>query len=381
MSFRLRETNGIRAGLDLRFHPDSLVTSLTMPFTLPFNRCTLLFAVVLLLSLPARLAADVVWTPEGGWRIVGGATAGLAGEQASNALQLMNRARAAEEKHHYFWALHYYKKVTKKYERSIYAQEAFFHTALIRVAQHKYVKAFKAYQEIVNRFPNTTRFNEVIGHQYRIAADLLDGAQGRYLWIIPGFRNREASIGFFENVVMNAPYSEYAPVAFMSIAKAHLILHDPEESIDALDRMINTYPKSVLTSDAYLMSAQTYASMVSGPAYDQTAAKEAITYFQDFVILYPNDPKIAVAEDGLTEMKQELADSKINLGDYYLKYRRNFKAARVFYNEAITDFPDSPVAARARTKLAKVDALLAEQEKATAGGKSKPARKKWFLFF
>jgi outer membrane protein assembly factor BamD len=352
-----------------------------MPFTLSLHRCSLLLAVVMLLSLPARLAADVVWTPEGGWRIEGGLSSGLAGEQAADALQLMNRARASEEKHHYFFALHDYKKVTKKYEHSIYAQEAFYHTALIRVAQHKYVKAFKALQEIINRYPNTARFNDVIGNQYRIASDLLDGAHSRYLWIIPGFRNREGSIGFFEHVVSNAPYSDYAPLALMSAAKAHLILRDPEESIDALDRMINTYPKSVLASAAYLRSAQTYASMVSGPAYDQTAAKEAITYYQDFVILFPNDSKIAVAEEGLTDMKQELAESKIGIGDYYLKYRRNYKAARVFYNEAITDYPDSPVAGRARAKLAKVDALLAEQEKATAGGKSNPARKKWFLFF
>ena len=84
-------------------------------------------------------------------------------------------------------------------------------------------------------------------------------------------------------------------------------------------------------------------------------------------------------------MKQVLAESKIGVGDYYLKYRRNYKAARVFYNEAITDYPDSPVAARARAKLAKVDALLAAQEKALAASASKPpppkAKKKRFLFF
>jgi outer membrane protein assembly factor BamD len=85
-------------------------------------------------------------------------------------------------------------------------------------------------------------------------------------------------------------------------------------------------------------------------------------------------------------MKQVLAQSKINIADYYLKYRRNYKAARVFYNEAITDYPDSPTAAQARARLTKVDALLAEQEKARTapGGQSKPApppKKKRFLFF
>jgi outer membrane protein assembly factor BamD len=359
------------------------MTSLTMPFALPLHRCTLLFAVIMLLLLPARLAADAVWTPEGGWKIEGGLSSGLAGESASDALTLMNKARALEENKHYFFALRDYKKVTKRYDHSIYAQEAFYHTALIRLAQHKYVKAFAAFQEIVVRYPNTSRFNEVIGQQYRIACDLLNGARNHGLSFVPGLRNREASVKFFETVLGNAPYSEYAPLALMGVARAHLILHEPEESIDALDRMINTYPKSLLASDAYLKSAQAYASMVAGANYDQSSTKEAITYFEDFVILYPGDSHIAVAEKGLADMKDVLAQSKIEIGDYYLKYRQNYKAAKVFYNEAITDYPESPVAARARAKLTKVDAILAEQTKpgTPSAGKPTPPKKKWFWFF
>jgi outer membrane protein assembly factor BamD len=363
------------------------MTSLIMTPTRLLHRCALLLAVGLLLSLPARLAADLVWTPAGGWKIEGGLTSGLASADTHRALTLMNKARVEEEKKHYSFALRNYKKVTKQYGNSIYAQEAFYHTALIRLARHQYIKAFQALQEIVSRYPSTPRFNEVIGQQYRIACDLLDGARNHGLYFMPPFRNRESSIGLFELVLVNAPYSEYAPLALMSIAKAHLYLGEPEESIDALDRMINTYPKSLLTPDAYLRSAQAHASLVEGPNYDQTSTKEAITYYEDFVILYPGDPNIAAAEKGLTDMKQVLAESKIKVGDYYLKYRRNYKAAKVFYNEAITDFPDSPVAVRARTQLTKVDALLAEQDKTVTTGPvgkstpSKPPKKKRFLFF
>jgi len=340
----------------------------------------------MLLSMPARLAADLIWTPDGGWKIEGGLTSGLSGEEGRSALALMNKAREAEGKKSYYSALSGYKKITKRYPNSIYAPEAFYHTALIRLARHQYLKAFQALQEIVSRFPSTSRFNEVIGMQFRIACDLLDGARNRSWFLGIGFHNREASVMQFEVVLANAPYSEYAPLALMSIAKAHQYLRNPEESIDALDRMINTYPKSVLAPDAYLKSAQAFASLVTGPNYDQTCTKEAITYFEDFVILYPGDQNITIAEKGLAEMKETLADSKVRIGDYYLKYRRNYKAAKVFYNEAITDYPDSPVAGRARAKLTKVDALLADQEKAAAGTAATPAqqnppKKKRFLFF
>ncbi len=357
-----------------------------MPPTSFPHRCAVLLAVIMLLSLPVRLAADLVWTPAGGWKIEGGVTSGLSGKDATAALDLMNQARAEEEQTSYFSALRDYKRITNDYPSSIYAPEAYYRMATIRIAREQYVKAFKAFQEIVSRYPGTPRFNEVIGRQFRLACDLLDGVRGRNWLGISTFRNREASVGFFEQIVTNAPYGEYAPLALMCAARAHQYLHDPEEAIDALDRMINTYPKSVLASGAYLRSAQVHASIVQGPHYDQSSTKEAITYFEDFMILFPGDANIAVAEKGLADMKEMLAESKIKIGDYYLQHRENYKAAKVFYNEAITDYPDSPVAGRARAQLVKVDALLAEQEKAAAAPAEKLAqpqapKKKWFLFF
>jgi outer membrane protein assembly factor BamD len=99
---------------------------------------------------------------------------------------------------------------------------------------------------------------------------------------------------------------------------------------------------------------------VDGPAYDQNSTKEAITYYEDYMILFPGDSGMASAEQGLARMKTVLAGSKLTMADYYLKYRGNYKAAKVFYNEAITVYPDSPVAAEAREKLVTVEAKLEE---------------------
>ena len=100
------------------------------------------------------------------------------------------------------------------------------------------------------------------------------------------------------------------------------------------------------------------------------------------MILYPGDPNIAVAEKGLAEMKQVLAESKLRVGDYYFKYRSNYKAAKVFYNEAITDYPDSSVAKRARVQLAKVDAKLTgtKPPEEPAESAPPPKKKRFWLF-
>ncbi len=357
-----------------------------MPFTAVSSRNALqLLAALALLFLPARLAADLVWTPDTGWRLEGGVISGLPPQENYSAVELMNRARTAENRRSYGAAISAYRKVTRRYNTSVYAPEAYYRMGMLMESRHQYTRAFAAFQEIITRYPNTTRFNEVVGQQYRIAATLLDGARNHTHAFLPAFRNREASVIMFEQVIANAPYSTYAELSLMCISRAHRRFKDPASSIEALDRMINFYPKSLLAPDAYLQTADALAAEVAGPNYDQTATKEAVTYYEDFMILYPNDPNIAAAEKGLANMKEVLAESKMRIGNYYLKYRRNYKAARVFFNEAITDYPDSPVAARARAQLKIVDAQLAEQEKVNAAAPGQkpapPHRKHRFLIF
>ncbi|MBI3886908.1 MAG: outer membrane protein assembly factor BamD [Opitutae bacterium] len=345
-----------------------------------------LAALSALCLLPARSAADLVWSPATGWRVEGGVLGSLDGPEGRTALDLMNKARSAEESRSYRSALSAYARVAKKYPNSVYAAEALYRSGLIRQQRHEYFKAFEAYQQMVSRYPNSEKFSQVVGEQYRVASFLLEGKRNYLFGVIPGFKNREKSLEYFEQIVANAPYSDYAPLSLMNVARGQQRLGNTEEAIDALDRMINSYPRNVLTPDAYLKLAQTHASLVAGPAYDQQSTKEAITYYEDFMILYPGDPGVASAEKGLGDMKRVLAQSKMVIADYYYEKRRNYKAAKVFYNEAITVYPDSDVAAKARARLTDVEARLAGQTpKVTPADHAlpteKPKKKKRFFFF
>lgn len=320
-----------------------------------------LAALAVLLLLPARLAADLVWTPDGGWKVEEGALTSLIGEEGRHALDLMNKARTAEEAGNDRTALRHYANVTKRYRNSVYAAEALYRTGLIQQKQRKYHKSFQTFQSLVTGYPNSEKFNQVIGEQYRIASDLAAGKRAKTWSWLPGFRSRERAVAYFETIVFTAPYSDYAPLALMNAAKGYKKMNETPAAIDALDRMINTYPRNVLTPDAYLRIAETHASLVDGPAYDQASTTDAVTYYEDYMILFPGHSGMSAAEKGLDEMKTVLAQSKLVIADYYYKHRKNYKAAKVFYNEAITVYPDSAVATEAREKLTVVDAKLEEQ--------------------
>ncbi|MSU69363.1 MAG: tetratricopeptide repeat protein [Opitutaceae bacterium] len=331
--------------------------------------------------LAASARADLVWTPQTGWRIEGGVVSGLTGAQGRNALELMNKARSAEEDKSLLSAARSYEKVAHRYSNSFYAPEALYRAARVRLARKQYSNAFNDFQEVITRYPNTKRFNEIIGEQYRLAGAVLDGARERSFWgLLPGFPARERAIGYFENVLANAPHSDYAPLALMNIARGHQRLGNTPEAIDALDRMINTYQQSLLTPDAYLKLAQAHASLVEGPYYTQISTRDAVTYFEDFMILFPNEPKVGLAEKGVSDMKSVLAESKMKMADFYFYKRANYVAARILYNEAITVYPESEVARRAKLRLADVETKAAGKPLSNAAPATQPKKKRYWLF-
>jgi len=346
----------------------------------------LLAVITASLAFAPRLAADLVWQPGTGWKVEGGVLSLLSTEDGRNALDLMNKARNAEEAGQISSALKTYQRVVKRYGSSVYASEALFRIGNILQKRRQYYKAFDSYQSLLALYPNSDKFNQVVAEQYRIASLLFEGKRPYYWGIIPGFRNRERALQYMEQIVGNAPYSDYAPLSLRNAARGYQKIGETEAAIDALDRMINNSAKSVLTPDAYLKIAETHASLVEGPYYDQASTKEAITYYEDYLILFPGDSGAAAAEKGLAKMKTVLAQSKMILADYNFKYRKNYQAAKIFYNEAITTYPDSAVAATARAKLIKVEALLEAQPKpgATAPTTTTPApapkKKRFWLF-
>jgi len=333
---------------------------------------SLLLAFAFLLT--SRASAELVWTPQTGWQTEGGVFAGGNSSNAQSALKFMNKARAAEEKDSDGTAIKYYKRVTKKYPDSVYAAEAFYRLGKIRLDRKQYSKAFEALQVVAVQYPSTTHFDEIIGLQYHIGSSLLDGARGRVWGIFPGFQHRDKGIEYLKTTIFEAPYSDYSPIAMMSVARGYQYFKETAEAIDALDQMVNSFPQHPLTPEAYLYLGLAHASLVEGPYYDQASTRDAITFYEDFMILFPSDNNVASAEKGLIDMKKVLAESKMKIADFYFKRRSNYKAARVFYNEAITVYPDSDIAKLARERLTEVDAAVAKSTE------PQPKKKRFYFF-
>ncbi|MEM7792160.1 MAG: outer membrane protein assembly factor BamD [Verrucomicrobiota bacterium] len=277
-----------------------------------------------------------------------------ADEAAAN--ELLARAMVRYEAGKLSAANRLFKKIGKKYPLSTAAGQAHFFRGRIFMTKERWKKAFNSFQRVVVGSPNFEDFDSVIVSQFDCATALMEGARAKILWVIPGFRQYTEAIYQFEVIVNNAPYSDYAPLALMNVALISQDLGKEEIAINALDRLINFYPQSMLASDAYYNLAQTYSSLVRGLEYDHGSTRQAISYYEDFLILFPDSEYLGEVEANLESMENLLASSRLTIGDFYYLYRSNNTAALIFYNETITIAPESEAAEEARGRIADIEA-------------------------
>lgn len=247
-----------------------------------------------------------------------------------------------------------YEEVWKTYPQSKEAPEALHRVAKIRLDNKQFQDAFTCYDKILAHYPSYPRFDEVVKEEFDMASQLMGGDRPKYFGFIPGFRNDSDMIEYFEGVVTKAPFTPYAPLALMNIALINEQNSDYADAVQALSRLINQYPKSSLLPDAYLKLGSVYSQQVKGPSYDQGATKNAIAAYQDFLVLFPTHPQVAVAEKGLADMQDLMARSKLVMGDLYRDRLQDDTAALVFYNETIAAASKSEAADTARLKIAQI---------------------------
>ncbi len=280
-------------------------------------------------------------------------------DQDLAALEELNNTLSSHNSGWELYAINAYQSIGKRYPNSIVAPEAFYQAGKLCVARHQYADAFECFDNIVKRYPNYPYFEQTIGEQFEVANQLFQGKRPHYWGIIPGFKNYDSAIKYFESVIRNAPFTEYAPRALMMMAEFAKNKGEQADAVDALDRLISQYPNDKRVPDAYTLMGDVYLSIVRGPENDQGATRKAIDYYQDFITLYAYArPDLTPrAQEGLRTAKGLYARSKIIIGDFFY-YRRNHPTAAIaLYNEAIEIDPLSPIAQEAQSKIENVQTL------------------------
>ncbi|MCS1406942.1 MAG: Outer membrane protein assembly factor BamD [Verrucomicrobia subdivision 3 bacterium] len=318
-----------------------------------------------LLFSTSECPAPFVYTPREGWIYETPAQAGK--WQRDTAKEQLKVAQEAYDQKDYRIAVRAAGRVIRQWPFSDYAPEAQYLTGLAHEGNRRDEKAFKAYQEIITKYPKYDKYDEVLQRQFEIANKFLSGQRFRLWGLFPLFRSMDKTTEMYRDLIKHGPYSEVAPKAQLNIGAASEKKKDFAEAVVAYETAADKYSDiDEIAAEALYRAGNSLLKEAKEAEYDQSVATRAIEVFNDFIALYPDDERISEAEQNIRDLRVEQARGSLQIARYYDKKNLS-KGALTYYNNVVDIFSrllndtQHKYAVEARERIAQLKAEVAEQ--------------------
>lgn len=321
-----------------------------------------------MLAFPFRSPAPLIYRPGEGW------TYELPGNEGSwlrtRAKDQLQVAQDAFDKKDYGLAKKAAKRVLVVWPLSDYAPQAQYLTARCNEELKQDELAFNNYQDLLQKYPKSADYDEVLRREFDICNRYLAGQRFKLWHYIPTFPSMDKTVGLYQKLIKNGPYSQVAPQAQMNIGAAYerktRFFNDNSPFVDAAkayqlaaDRY---HDRPHIAADALYRQGVATDKQARTAEYDQTAAGDAIDIFIDFMSQFPDDPRVKDSQKMIDQLKAEQARGNFEIARYY-DSKRQWRGARIYYNEVVSKNPDSPYKDACLARIAELNDLIAKSGK------------------
>jgi outer membrane protein assembly factor BamD len=312
-----------------------------------YGFCFLFFLVVVF--LPLRSPAPLIYMPGEGWYYEPyGETAQWQRPKAKEQMQVAEEAFASTNLSITLRAAH---RVLRVWPQSDYAPRAQYLIGRCLEAGGKDQAAFNNYQNILEKYPKSAEYTEVLRRQYTIAGRFLNGQWFKLWEVIPIYRSMDETAKLYEKIVANGPYSEIAPLAQLKIGVAREKQKNYDEAVKAYNTAADRYNNQpAIAAEAMYQAGVAWQKQADTGEYDQSAADQAIAAYSDFMVVFPDDPRVPAAQTAVTRLKAEQVRGNFEIAKFYEKNHKWFGAA-TYYGEVLRLNPNSPLAPEAGKRL------------------------------
>jgi len=299
--------------------------------------------------LPLRSPAPLIYVPGEGWYYEPyGETAKWQGTRAKDQLQVAEDAFAAKN---YSLTLRAAHRVLRVWPFSDYAPRAAYLIGRCLEVSGKDEAAFKAYQNIIEKYPKSAQYNEVLWRQFAIAGRFLNGEWFRLWNTIPIYSSMDETAKLYDKIVANGPYSEVAPHAQLNIGAAHEKEKNYADAVKAYNTAADRYNgQPLIAADAMYRAGVAWQKQADTAEYDQSAAAQAIGAYTDFTVVFPDDQRVTTAQGAITKLKAEQVRGSFEIAKFY-EFNHKWAGAIIYYNDVLQLDANSPLAAQARQRI------------------------------
>ncbi len=316
-----------------------------------------LFVGLFFFALPAE--AYWMWSPDlGKWINPKNAAKDTPEEQYSWALEFFNKKdwdRAIEE----------FDKLPAAFPNSRLAAEGVYYAGQSWEEKSDLAKAGDSYQKLIDRYPYSDRIKDAVRREFDIANKFASGEKMKLLGI-PVLSGQEKAIELYKHIVKNAPFGSFGDQAQFKLGEVYKLQGSFEEAQKAFQALVDEYPSSELVAQARYQIA--YCSMQASKQsqYNDEYAQRAIDEFEGFKNTFPSDKQTVEADEAIKVLRNKKAQTSYETAVFY-DGQKKFSSAKVYYQEIVTKYPESPFTERAKKR---VDEIVNAESGAPAKPKS-----------
>jgi len=245
-----------------------------------------------------------------------------------------------------------FQKLINAYQYSEYAARAQYYLGRCHEEIGNLYQAFLNYQKVIDSYPYSRQNDEIIEREYRIADAFFGGQKAKVLGVsvLP---SDDKAIEIFKKIITNAPFGEYADTSLYKIGLIYQKSGRHDDANEAFQRIVDEYPASKLIEDArYQIAFSTYKSSL-GADYDQSSTDKAIDRFEGIAGRQASENLKEQADETLKRLMNKKATKDYEVAQFYQK-RRKYKAAQIYYEKIIREYPDTTYAVKAELGLMEV---------------------------
>ena len=221
-------------------------------------------------------------------------------------------------------------------------------------AGQKY-KQFKCYENLIAGFPDRINFTEIVDAEYKIGNAFQEGYRDTPLYWLPWIKDSNKAPEIYEKILKQAPFAKFAPALKLKLGRIYLEEEKNEKALRTFRQIIKQHPKTKEEKYARfeLANALVQLSSKAGDG-DGAYAREAEAVLNETLKVYPKDPETLWIKQSINETDNVRSERLYNLAEFY-ESRDNPEAAKRYFNDLISRFPDSPFAKKSEEHLKKLD--------------------------
>ena len=166
-----------------------------------------------------------------------------------------------------------YRFIAKTYPKSKEAPEAQFKLAKQLNNKGQLDSAFKEYETLLKKYPQTPNFEESVADQINIANAYLKGLKVKFLGI-PMVSSMERAEEMYTAILKVSPYSKHAAITQFNLGLALQKQGKAQEAIAAYQKVLDKYPNSSACDSAAYQVGYVYQQLgMTGKSQDLSALK------------------------------------------------------------------------------------------------------------